>query len=176
MNLVCEHCGAYKFKAESAGMCCLQGKVRLPFFPTPPPVLQELWHGNSTDAKLFREHCRTINNAVCLSSISVQQRTFQGFNPSVIFQGRVTHRMGPLLPEPGQDPKFAQLYVLDPALENAKRFERMSLPRNMSQNNMNLMKRILNNVQQVIHETNPDRKSTRLNSSHSSVSRMPSSA
>ena len=63
--------------------------------------------------------------------------------------------MGPLLPEPGQDPKFAQLYVLDPALENAKRFERMSLPRNMSQNNMNLMKRILNNVQQVIHETNP---------------------
>ena len=155
MNVICEHCGAYKFRAESAGMCCLQGKVQLPCFPEPPPALQELWHGDSHDAKLFRKHCRTINNAVCLTSMQVTERTFQGFSPSVIFQGRVTHRLGPLLPEPGEDPKFAQLYVLDPQLENTQRFARMTLPRDMSQYDKNTMKRILENVQQVIHEQNP---------------------
>ena len=155
MDFVCEHCGACKFRTESVGLCCLQGKVQLPKFPDPPPVLREYWHGNFPSAKLFRKHCRSINNAVCLTSLQVRERRLPGFNPSVIFQGRVFQRLGPLLPEPGIQPKFAQLYVLDPQLERTERFNKLSLPAGMSEIDKNGMRSILEEVQGAIHDNNP---------------------
>jgi len=37
--------------------------------------------------------------------------------------GRVHHHMGPLLPEEGAKPAFAQLYILDPDAANSRRLE-----------------------------------------------------
>jgi hypothetical protein len=63
---------------------------------------------------LFRENSRSFNNALALSSIIVNERKFSnGYNPSVIFEGKVSQLYGPLFPEDGESPRFAQLYVHD---------------------------------------------------------------
>ena len=151
----CEYCGAIKFKKETSSLCCLNGKVALPHFPEPPEELRKLWFEETPEAKVFRKHTRVINNAVCLSSVSVHERTFTNFNPSVIFQGRVVQRMGPLQAEPGTRPCFAQLYVLDSSLETTTRFMNMTIPADTPQNTKNILKKLLQNVQQVMHDNNP---------------------
>ena len=77
------------------------------------------------------------------SSIQVKERRFSGYNPTVIFQGKVSHRAGALLPPDGETPKFVQLYVFDPALENTQRYENMVLPTSVSNPDRINLKRIL---------------------------------
>ena len=64
-------------------------------------------------------------------------------------------KIGPLRSNPGYPPTFAQLYVLDSQLETMKRFENLSLPSNMSRENMEKMKSLLDKCQKVIHDRNP---------------------
>ena len=115
----------------------------------------KLWMGDDTRSRLFREHSRIFNNAVCLSSLQVKLRTFHGFNPSIIFQGRVQHRAGSLLPSDGELPRFAQLYVYDPTLESNQRFKNMTIPNSVSNPQKAVMKSLLESVQQVLHQVNP---------------------
>ena len=63
--------------------------------------------------------------------------------------------MGPLRSTSSYSPTFAQLYVLDAELETIKRFENLSLPSNMSRENMEKMKNLLDKCQKVIHDRNP---------------------
>ena len=121
MTSECCHCGALKFKKETPSVCCSSGKVGLTPFPRPPQPLLDLWLGTDTRSRLLREHARTINNAVCLSSISVAEKHHRGFNPSVIFQGKLSHRAGSIRHAEGEHPVFAQLYVLDASLESTTR-------------------------------------------------------
>ncbi len=63
--------------------------------------------------------------------------------------------MGPLQVEPGANPAFAQIYVMDSALETTTRFANMTLPASTSQQERQTMRNVLETVQQVIHEENP---------------------
>ena len=63
--------------------------------------------------------------------------------------------MGPLITEPGTTPAFAQLHVLDPALEKTQRYANLYLPSGMSQEKREMMKELLEICQQVIHERSP---------------------
>ena len=72
MTNVCQDCRALKFSRETASTCCSEGKVLLDRFPTPPPDIDILWHADTPAGRLFREHSRSINNAVCLTSIRVK--------------------------------------------------------------------------------------------------------
>ena len=63
--------------------------------------------------------------------------------------------MGSLQAEPGATPVFAQIYVLDPALETTTRFANMTLPASTTQQERESMKNLLETVQQEIHENNP---------------------
>ena len=159
---VCRHCGAYKFKQESPSSCCLEGKIVLPPFPEPPQAVKDLWFGETPDAKLFKMNSRVFNNAVSLSSLSVRERPEgpetplnSNYAPSVIFHGRVIQRMGPLQAEADAQPCFAQIYVIDQSLETTIRFANMTLPRHMSQPDKERMRRILETIQQEIHQRNP---------------------
>ena len=96
-----------------------------------------------------------FNNAVCLSSLQVKLRTFQGFNPTIVFQGRVQHRAGSLQPLQGEPPRYAQLYVYDPSMESTQRYENMMIPASTSRPQRTLMKVLLETTQQVLHEANP---------------------
>lgn len=131
------------------------GKVDLPFFQEPPQKLNELWTGEDRDSILFQDNCRVLNNAICLSSLAVQERRAVGYNPNIVFQGRVVQRIGPVQAEPGAQPRFAQLYMLDPSLETTTRYANMTLPGNLTNREKETMKKLLKTVQEVIHEKNP---------------------
>ena len=154
MSNECIHCGALKFQRETSTTCCSDGKFHLEPFPKPTSYINDLWQGNSQKSKLFRENSRIINNAVCITSLKTSERRV-GFTPSVVFQGRVHHRIGSLLPDAGDNPKFAQLYVFDPTLETTTRFENMVVQTSMSLAQRNMLKEILLNVQNELHENNP---------------------
>jgi hypothetical protein len=68
------------------------------------------------DAKDFRQHIRFYNNALTFMSVSANLDTnvAQPSNYTYRLRGELYHRMGSLLPQPGEAPKFAQLYISDP--------------------------------------------------------------
>ena len=152
--MVCEECGALKFKKETGTTCCNNGKVKLTAFPKPPEEINRLWYDETAKGKLFRQNARHINNAVCISSIQVNERHMR-FQPTVVFQGRVQHRVGPLQAEEGEIPRFVQLYVNDPSLETAQRFKNMYIPASTSQHQKQQLEGILTTVQEALHANNP---------------------
>ena len=155
MSHVCPHCGALKFRRETPSSCCSGGKVALTPFPCPPQPILQLFIGQTEDAKVFRKHARSINNAVCLTSLMNHWRPREGWQPSVIFQGRVQTMVGPLLPSDGQNPTFAQLYVNDPSMESTTRFNNMVLPTNISIQERTVLQELLQRIQDCLHEVNP---------------------
>ena len=156
MNVVCQFCSALKFKKEAPSTCCLGGKVSLEKFPNPPLEIDTLFKSSTIEGKVFRENARSINNAVCLTSIVVKHRNFdQAFNPSVIFEGRVQQLAGPIQAADGEQPCFAQLYVHDPSMESVERFRNISIPPNMSKPKKQILENQLKSVQDAIHRVNP---------------------
>ena len=155
MTVKCQDCGAFKFKNETPGICCSNGKIDLPVFPPPPGKIMDFWTGDDLNSKLFRKYSKELNNAVCLSSIQVKIKNFQGFTPAVIFQGKVQHFAGALQPADGETPRFAQLYVHDPQMEFTQRYENMVLPSSTSRSDKSRLKQILPIIQEEIHQHNP---------------------
>ena len=125
-------------------------------FPQPPKELDDLWHGETSEGRIFRENARSINNAVCLTSIKVKTKDFgKGFNPSIIFEGKATQLAGPLQAKDGERPYFAQLYLHDPHLESGERFKNMTIPANMSDPQKKILEKFLIKIQTVLHLHNP---------------------
>jgi hypothetical protein len=154
MDVVCQYCSALKFKKETGSTCCNNGKVQLPAFPKPPNEINKLWHDQTTEGKLFGQNSRHINNSVCISSIQINERHMR-FQPTVVFQGRLKHRVGPLQAEKGEIPRFVQLYVHDANLETTQRFENMYIPASMSEPQKKMLEKILKKIQKALHKNNP---------------------
>ena len=139
----CEYCKAKKWKNEPPTVCCSKGKVQLPLFPDPPKMITNLLKADTVEGKLFRQNTRTFNNALALSSLQVQVRSFAGgYTPCIVFEGKVCQRIGPLLPDEGNDPKFAQLYVHDPATEKTVRIRNMNLPQSLNKKEIEMMENV----------------------------------
>ena len=156
MDHECPDCGALKFRRETPSTCCSGGKILLTAFPPPPPApLMELFIGESEDARIFHKHARALNNAVCLTSLKNYWKPRPGFQPSVIFQGRIQTRVGPLLPAVDENPIFAQLYIHDPAMESTNRFNSMTLPSDISIQEKTVLQDLLQRIQNCLHEVNP---------------------
>lgn len=115
MSVVCEHCLALKFKDESKGMCCLQGKVKLEEILPPPEPLHSLLTGDHPKSKQFMRNIRRYNNAFQMTSFKSKQVVERGFMPTFKIQGQVYHLAGSLLPLRPDDHKFLQIYfIADP--------------------------------------------------------------
>ena len=156
MDINCQYCGAIKFKKETTSTCCGNGKVILDPYPQPPFELLNLFHADTAEARLFRENSRSLNNALCLTSIKVKVRNFgKGFNPSIIFEGRATQYAGPLKADGGEEPCFAQLLVHDPNLQSSMRFKNMTIPANMSKSQKKLLEGVLGKLQKLLYHHNP---------------------
>ena len=156
METVCQYCGAFKFKKETGTTCCSNGKVYIDPLPQPPELINKLWHENTPEGRLFRQNARSINNAVCLTSIKGKQKLFGGgFAPSVIYEGKVTYLVGPLQAAEGEKPCFAQLYVHDPSLETGLRLSGMTIPAGTSKKQKNILQKVLVQVQTELHKFNP---------------------
>ena len=145
-----------KWIKETPSLCCNSGKVHLDSFPDPPDLLKKLLTEETVDAKLFREQSRSLNNALTLSSIQVRTKKFNSaFVPNVIFEGKVCQWIGPIIPDAGDEPKFAQLYVHDPATEHTRRVKNMNLPISMTNKEVSIISGIMVRLQQMLKETNP---------------------
>ena len=155
MENKCDHCGAWRYKGETKGSCCLSGKVLLEPFPRPPEVMMNLWNSNTGLGRVLKNYSKEINNALALSSIQVKLKRFNGFTPAVIFQGKVVHATGSLIPKEGESPKFSQLYLCDPILEKSQRFANIVLPERTSSKDKNDLKKLIPILQEEIRKVNP---------------------
>ena len=127
MDVECPYCTALHWMDEKLvrssisnplfGTCCLQGKINLPLLRTPPTQLQQLYDRVSPQSTSFRRHIRGYNAANAFTSLGVKMdpRIIAGRGPKPFtIHGELRHRTGSILPQIGQDPAYAQLYIYDP--------------------------------------------------------------
>ncbi|XP_057504537.1 uncharacterized protein LOC130788024 [Actinidia eriantha] len=127
MDVSCPNCLALHWMDEKLanstlicprfGTCCLQEKIQLPQLKTPPPQLQALYDGNDDQSKSFRKYAQEYNAANAFTSLGAKMdpRILAGRGPrSFTIHGELRHRTGALLPQPGHEGTYAQLYIYDP--------------------------------------------------------------
>ncbi|XP_058742334.1 uncharacterized protein LOC131614800 [Vicia villosa] len=125
---VCQQCGAQMWYLERKekhrnrsipkfSMCCRNGKIQLPFLKMPPKYLQHLLFDSDTvQSRNFQQNIRMYNMMFAFTSpgTKMDNRFNNGGGPPTFrIQGQACHRIGSMLPMPGQTPKFAQLYIYD---------------------------------------------------------------
>ena len=122
-SVLCNKCSALRWPGETPSICCLNGKVQLDPVPEPPEVLNSFWQNETVRTKLFRKHSQQLNSCLALASQKVQeifQAQGRGWNTSVVIQGKMYHRMGPLQAQNDQTLTFAQIYVHDPGMDRTE--------------------------------------------------------
>ncbi|XP_058784726.1 uncharacterized protein LOC131659570 [Vicia villosa] len=98
-------------------MCCGDGKVQIPLLREPPEILQKLlFDQTSPESKKIQQQIRLFNMMFAFTSpgAKMDNRFNNGRSPpNYRIQGQSCHRIGSMLPLPGQNPRFAQLYIFD---------------------------------------------------------------
>lgn len=131
MDAICPHCDAANFPGETPGMCCANGKVKLPALETPPEPLYLFIFGTSQTSKHFLNHIQQYNSAFQMTSFGATKivrdnfmptfkvnTSFQNSDPTskilymLQIQGQIYHQAGSLLPYPDADHQFLQIYFI----------------------------------------------------------------
>ncbi|XP_039968602.1 uncharacterized protein LOC120780379 [Bactrocera tryoni] len=112
MDVICPHCEAAKFSGETAGMCCVNGKVKLPEFEPPPEPLQSLIFETSPESKHFLNHIQENNSSYQITSFGATKIIRDQFMPTFKIQGQIYHLAGSLLPLPDANHQFLQIYFI----------------------------------------------------------------
>ena len=89
------------------------------FQDTPEP-LKQLLEGSNVQCVDFRQKIRVYNSVFSFTSFSAQidEKINQSRGPYTFrISGQNYHRIGSLLPEGGDPPRYAQLYFSDPSSE-----------------------------------------------------------
>ncbi|UYV63109.1 hypothetical protein LAZ67_2003163 [Cordylochernes scorpioides] len=113
MDTTCRFCGALRWKDESSGMCCSNGKVCLPLIDSPPEPLRSLLSGENSDSVHFLRNIRKYNSCFQMTSFGAENQTHSVTFPTTFsIQGQVYHRMGSLMPSEHQPSRFLQIYFM----------------------------------------------------------------
>ncbi|XP_021986250.1 uncharacterized protein LOC110882569 [Helianthus annuus] len=121
--------GNKKRNKTSYSLCCSNGDVELPCPPTPPPLLRHLYKSHTSQSRNFMDNIRAYNMMFSFTSLGgkVDKSYQRGKGPYVFrLQGQNYHRMGSLLPDDGEEPKFSQLYIYDSQNEVVNRQKAVS--------------------------------------------------
>ncbi|XP_016165226.1 uncharacterized protein LOC107607839 [Arachis ipaensis] len=97
-------------------LCCRGGEVEIPHLQEAPKMLYDLLFGNDTGSKHFQNNIRTYNSMFQFTSLGakIDRTVAKGKGPrTFILYGENYHLMGSLIPQEGDQAKFAQLYVFD---------------------------------------------------------------
>ncbi|KAK9666387.1 hypothetical protein RND81_14G181400 [Saponaria officinalis] len=111
-------------------ICCMKGKVKLPFLQDPPTTLSNLMHKKDVNNKHFIENIRAYNMMFSFTSMSgrIDRSVNRGRSPySFKLHGQNYYSIGSLLPTDGSAPKFTQLYIYDTDDEVSNRKHAISL-------------------------------------------------
>jgi hypothetical protein len=122
-----KHEGKYVVKVS---LCCKKGKVTIPFMQEPPPLLRALFDGRHPKSSNFMLNIRSYNNMFSFTSLGGKIDTPMEAGhgpPHFVISGQNYHRIGSLIPKPGEIPKFAQLYIYDTQNELSNRFSHFRL-------------------------------------------------
>lgn len=146
MDIICHFCQAKKFKSESPGMCCKNGKVKLSQLESPPDELLSYTSGDTLESKHFLNNIRRYNSCFQMTSFGATSIIkHPGFSSTFTVQGQIYHKAGSLLPLPDQAPKFLQLYFMgDEQLEADQRCDYI----------LGTRRQIVLNLQRMFHEHN----------------------
>lgn len=125
MREICNFCHALKWRKETDGMCCSNGKIVLPNFQDPPHLLKSLLNGDHPQSKHFLDNIHLYNCVFQMTSFGAKQITEGPFMPTFKVQGQVYHLIGSLLPE--NEPKF----ILYPITRNSLMLEITIFPSSM---------------------------------------------
>ena len=92
------------------GLCCLQGTIKIPDIPKPPPDLVDLYSNMH-----FLSNIRKYNAGMSMASMKASREPFKGVPgiASYTIEGVVYRRIGPLRNAPGQPPACLQTYFYD---------------------------------------------------------------
>ncbi|CAK8544853.1 unnamed protein product [Lathyrus sativus] len=96
-------------------ICCKSGKVVLPEMKTSPPLLHQLLYDRtSKHSKNFQVNIRTYNAMFSFTSPGTKFYTTYSKvvgPPTLRLHGQTCHRIRTMLPEIGEPPQYAQLYI-----------------------------------------------------------------
>ena len=68
----------------------------------------------------------------------------------MVIQGKMYHNFGPLQPDAGAQPRFAQVYVLDSAMETEVRVNNHMLPGSVTNNELAIAQALLSQMQSLL--------------------------
>uniref|UniRef100_A0A453CC73 Helitron helicase-like domain-containing protein n=3 Tax=Aegilops tauschii subsp. strangulata TaxID=200361 RepID=A0A453CC73_AEGTS len=149
------------------GLCCKEGKVKLPPLKKPPAYLQQLLTSNEKgEPSNYRDNIRNYNPMFAFTSMGGQvdyEINKKGGAPYVFrLNGQNYHQIGTLLPKDNGDnalrPKFAQLYIYDTENEVRNRMQASTSKERKTQ----LDEGIVSGLLQMLDEHNELVKSFRM--------------
>ena len=102
MSFICGQSAALKWKGESPGMCCNNGRVNPLRIQVPPEVLQALLLRTRLHSTNFHANIRQYNGAFQMTSFSTTglDAREHSYMPTFRIEGQVYHRAGSLNPPP----------------------------------------------------------------------------
>ncbi|XP_067930828.1 uncharacterized protein [Watersipora subatra] len=113
MSKICHHCQALKWKDEAPGVCCANGKVKIPVITAPPEPLQSLMIGDNASSRHFLSNIHKYNNCFQMKSFGASREICeQGFMPTFKVQGQIYHLHGLLLPAENENNKFLPIFFM----------------------------------------------------------------
>ncbi|KAK7315487.1 hypothetical protein VNO77_34037 [Canavalia gladiata] len=143
------------------GMCCGQGKVKIPFLEKTPLKLLNLLQNDDSHNKYFIQNIRSFNMMFSFTSMggTIDRKINDGNGPPMfVMNGENYHRIGSLLPLSGETPKFAQLYIYDTENEVRNKMNAVS----MTSNECLLNKSIVQDLKEMLDVGNPYAKVYRM--------------
>ncbi|KAG2189700.1 hypothetical protein INT46_006321, partial [Mucor plumbeus] len=159
MEHSCSYCGALMWLNERIGrssivslvyhLCCSKGDAILASWNPTPLEISNLLCGTDVLSKEFRKNIRSYNSALSFASLGVNldlnlanERTG---SYTFRIQGSPYHLVGSAVPQSGERPKFAQIYIYDAAEELSNRHSIAS----------HLSITTLDCLQRLMHRSNP---------------------
>ncbi|XP_022019643.1 uncharacterized protein LOC110919688 [Helianthus annuus] len=173
----CSYCHAMLWKDEmlrgnldskksAFSLCCSNGDVELPPSPDPPPFLEKLYRRSSSESRNFMNNIRAYNMMFSFTSLGGKvSKSFQKSRGPYVFglQGQNYHRIGTLLPNEGEEPKFSQLYIYDSQNEDFNRQKAVSVKEGSKTTTKQLLDlSIISSVKKMLDSCNPLVKSFRM--------------
>ena len=157
MTMECSDCNALMFPfeihrkksdgQETFSLCCSYGNVSLPSFQDPPQLLQDLLTSESSRSKVFRLNIRTYNSLLSMASrnITGKETDFSNSRGPPVFKisGSMFHLTPNVLPDSGQEPKFAQIYVYDREQQIDARLKHVRQPKQINKTTLGKLQDML---------------------------------
>ncbi|XP_044735689.1 uncharacterized protein LOC123297922 [Chrysoperla carnea] len=147
MNNVCQFCHAKKFSKETPGLCCMNGKIRLPPIEAPPQEFLHYMLGETLESKHFLQNIRSYNSCFQMTSFGATSTNTNRNEFEYVFsiQGQIYHKIGSLLPMSNEDHKFLQVYFIGN--------EEQEIDQRCTNFN-GLRREIIQDVQRILHKYN----------------------